>query len=597
MNWLYYLAEANLYLGVFYLAYCLFLHKETHYLLNRVYLLFSSIIAFVLPLLQLGILKPVTAVTPIIIDLPLVVIHYKVPLAEVVPVHHYFTFQNGLLGVYLLGVVVLTVFLSIKLYRLFKLTHEKSAIIHDRYKLIRIGESNTAFSFFNCLFIGTKASDTETIIRHELVHIRQKHSVDIILLELIKIINWFNPLVYLLQNSLKTVHEYIADEQTALLENDPLTYSAFLVNNAYGISGPSITQSFFNYNLLKKRIIMLHQKRSGSLARLKYLVTVPVCAGLLCSSTLAFSKTYRILDLFPQRTDTIRKIAPPPPPRPPVGGSHAKVDIPAPRVDFATPKHPAQITGKGYHYAESGYLINGKTNYRVIIVEKNGSQKSYYKNSASPAELKLLKDKYGYQFPTMEIYAKLPPPPPLAPGPVADGQPASPIPPKAVKAGKINPAPPVVKPDGAPLSPPQIDIKPVKPVKPAKPAVPAKPTIVPDKPTSSAQVTEPANSKRPQKILLNYHNDTITSIGRAADIQAVYESKQKSGEIVTPLIVVNGVKYNLTASLKPGERIFITGADSTAVYSAGDARAKKKWGVDAANGVYDLRGKPTITIR
>src|SRR6059058_5182365 len=60
MNWLHYLLEANLYLAVFYAVYCLFLNKETHYTLNRIYLLASSIIAFVLPLIQVGALKPAT---------------------------------------------------------------------------------------------------------------------------------------------------------------------------------------------------------------------------------------------------------------------------------------------------------------------------------------------------------------------------------------------------------------------------------------------------------------------------------------------------------------------------------------------------------
>ena len=159
--------------------------------------------------------------------------------------------------------------------------------------------TDVAFSFFNYLFIGTTASQSDTIITHELVHIRQKHSADIIFLELLRIINWFNPIVYLLQNSLKAVHEYAADEQTAAHEADRFAYAAFLVKNAYGAGESSITHSFFNYNLLKKRIIMLNQQRSGNLAKLKYLVAIPVCVALLCSSTLIFGKTYGWVDLDP----------------------------------------------------------------------------------------------------------------------------------------------------------------------------------------------------------------------------------------------------------------------------------------------------------
>jgi len=309
MNWLYYLAEANIYLGVFYLAYCLVLNKETHYTFNRVYLLFVCTIAFVLPLIQLDFLKPTVYInTGASID---------IPVAE-----KRLSWQSGLLYSYLTGVIIFAVQFMVKLYQLQKLARLKPAYSNDDYTLICLEGSTTAFSFFRYLFIGTDAAEPEMIKRHELVHIRQKHSADVLALELLKIINWFNPAVYFLQNSLRSVHEYIADEQTSLAAADTTAYSSFLVNNAYGISGPSFTHSFFNYNLLKKRIIMLHQKRSGNLARLKYLIALPLCAGLLCESTLGFSKTYGFINIGRTATvlvtDTLpKKLPPPPPPAPP----------------------------------------------------------------------------------------------------------------------------------------------------------------------------------------------------------------------------------------------------------------------------------------
>jgi len=321
MNWLHYLVEVNIYLSVFYVCYCLFLNKETHYTLNRVYLLFSCIISCIIPLVQVGLLKPAEpAIQNAIID----------PVAD-----KNFTLQEGIFYCYLAGVIIFIVQLGIKLVQLQKLAGAKPAEVSDQYKLIYLEDSTTAFSFFNYLFVGTKAPGTETIKRHELVHIRQKHSVDILFLELFKIINWFNPVIYLLQNSLKTVHEYIADEQTAAFENDTLTYSTFLVNNAYGISGSPVTNSFFNYNLLKKRIIMLNQQRSGSLARLKYFIAVPLCAGLLCVSTLSFSKTYGWVVITPQQ------VPPPPPPAPPVKTKTHKAPPPPPAPPVAVKDHKA----------------------------------------------------------------------------------------------------------------------------------------------------------------------------------------------------------------------------------------------------------------
>jgi TonB family protein len=304
MNWLYYLAEANIYLGVFYLAYCLFLTKETYYQLTRAYLLFACVAAFILPVLQIGALKPVEVAITTTVDYALpeyTAQEYAPIVTSPLVIEHHLTVDDYLLYAYFIGAGIVFLMLIVKLFTLFRLLANAKRVVQDKHKLVYLPQTNVAFSFFNYLFIGAEAQGTNTIIRHELVHIRQKHSVDIVFVELIKVVSWFNPFIYLLQNSLKTVHEYIADEQTAAYETDALTYSSFLVNNAYGAGSSSITHSFFNYNLLKKRIVMLNKKRSGNLARLKYLVAVPVCAGLLCVSTLAFSKTYGWVDIDPAK--------------------------------------------------------------------------------------------------------------------------------------------------------------------------------------------------------------------------------------------------------------------------------------------------------
>jgi hypothetical protein len=343
MNWLHYLLEANIYLAVFYAGYCLFLNKETHYTLNRVYLLLSCIISFILPVIQVGALKPADAVAQqtYVTIAPAASNVTTSPIINYKPVASHVTLQDVVWYVYLTGIVVLSLLLIIKIARLIKMTANAKTLAADSYKLVGLNDSNAAFSFFNYLFVGTKTAGSELIIQHELVHIRQKHSADILFIELLRIINWFNPIIYLLQVSVKTVHEYIADEQTANQGTDALTYSSFLVDNAYGLNGPSITHSFFNYNLLKKRIIMLNQKRSGNLARLKYLVAVPICGGLLCASTLAFSKNYALVDLAPKHNqltlaalpDSGQKAKPQnspqllPPPPPPIYVKDTYVDL------------------------------------------------------------------------------------------------------------------------------------------------------------------------------------------------------------------------------------------------------------------------------
>jgi len=595
MNWLHYLLEANLYLAVFYAVYYLFLRNDTHYALSRIYLLTTSVISFVIPLLQLGFLKPAD---PQLVSVTLVppphstIVHYNTVPAEAVN----FTWQDGLIWAYLLGVAVLFVVFLVKIYQLFRLTRAANTQFEGDYKLIYVDGSNTAFSFFNFLFIGTKATGADTIIQHELVHIRQKHSADIVFVELLKIINWFNPFVYLLQASVKTLHEYIADEQTAANGNDAIAYSTFLVNNAYGISGSSITHSFFNYNLLKKRIIMLNQQRSGNLARLKYLIAIPICAGMLCASTLAFSKNYNLIDIAPARnvdttkyvhktvdnkvanwdnayttakgykvvedihTDngtvtkkvvildkdgskhtyynerisaadrnmlsnkygykftsgkmvTVKLLPPPPPPAPPV-----KTIKLAPPTVHVKPT----FTKTGYRYEEDGYTINGKTDFRVIIIEKNGEQKAYFKSKTSPADLKLLSEKYGYTFPVMEIYTKMPPPPPAPARPEVDNRPPPPPPAPPVKSTKA-----------------------------------------------------------------------LIYVPKAATSSAVAEDH-------TPIVLVNGEVYDLKEPLKKGQELIVdaSGGEHAVVYTDNDLQqAIAKYGERAKNGVIFAYGKASVTIK
>lgn len=394
MSWLHYLLEANIYLGVFYALYFLLLNKETYYKLNRAYLLFIPVLSYIIPLIQIGWLKSYEegGQTVTIIYNPN--LHQNTGATTT-----YFTLQNMLVYGYLAGAVVMLAIFTFKICQLIKLTRAQKSLLNNKYKLVNVADTNTAFSFFNYLFIGTNVSGADTMIRHELVHIDQKHSVDIVFLELIKIINWFNPFVYLLQRSVKMVHEYIADEHTAAYENDVLTYSSFLVSNAYGLSGSSISNSFFNYNLLKKRIIMLNQKRSGNLARLKYLAVVPVCGGLLCMSTLAFSKSYGWINILPAnnllslqtpvtknpdvlkskkgdtlirlklKLDTGKRIPPPPPPAAPKGSKSDKVTK-LNKVLILSPVKSADVKNSPEVLADAKGNVNAQgkqlTNIKII---------------------------------------------------------------------------------------------------------------------------------------------------------------------------------------------------------------------------------------
>jgi hypothetical protein len=540
MSWIYYLLESNFYLAIFFLLYYLVFRKETYYQVNRAYLLTSTALAFLIPIVQLGFLKPVQSyaqVTPVMLTATYPVVTVT---AHAVNPDHTWHIVDYYLPCYLLIVSILLTHLAWKIYRLVRLSKSSRKTIIDAYQLIETDGKQDAFSFFNYIFINPQLSLKNTIISHELIHLKQRHSWDILFFELLKIINWFNPVVYLLQYSIKELHEFIADSETVKLGQNANEYTDFLVKNAYGIESNSLVNTFFNKSLLKQRIIMLHQKRSGNLARLKLLLALPLCWLLLCASTVGISKTYGWVDLAP---------------------GHGLTDKAQSRIftKADTLKRKTSVTPKGYKYEETGYLIKNKTNFRVIITEKNGNQKEYFKNSATPAELALLKQKYGYTFPTMEIYPKLPPPPP-APGNITSIDKRLPPPPPPGRPKKLHRLPPpVVKADTA------------------------------------AYISKPITKS--QAVIVNYYNDRAQVAGRASIAQTIYPGSGKSGKIINPLILVNGTKYRLKANLRPGEHIYIDKSDSTIVYTPGDKRARQKWGADADNGVYELYGHPSLTIR
>ena len=290
INWLHYLLEANLYLAVAYSCYWLLFRKQTFYTANRLYLLMSTIICFIIPVVQIDYLRPAPQlVQPVQTTTQ---INYIAPTAISPPsAESILTPNKAITAIYSAVAIVFLIFFLIKLYSLFKLILRNQRIRQQNYTLVCLKQASTPFSFFGYLFVNGRHNLQETVLRHELVHIKQKHSLDIVFVELLKIVNWFNPVVYLLQNSLKALHEYEADQSIAG-NNQQDDYVAVLVSQAYQSSGVPFVNYFSNQQLLKSRIMKLYQKRSGSLARLNYLLTVPLCAGLLCASSLAFSKNY-----------------------------------------------------------------------------------------------------------------------------------------------------------------------------------------------------------------------------------------------------------------------------------------------------------------
>ena len=310
MSWLYYLLEANLYLVLFYGFYKITLQKDTFFKLNRFYLITSSVLALVFPFIQLGFLKkPILILNDLIVQPSASEPQYSdiLPLQEVK--QDFLTADHIVFAIYILVAFSLLIKLILTIKNIVKIKNLPSTTLENGVEFIELKNSKMAFSFFNSIFLDPHLPDRHTIIKHELAHINQKHSFDVLFFEILQIVNWFNPILHFLKKDVKLIHEYLADEETTKAEIERYPYAMFLIQNSVGFQNFKLTNQIFSSSILKKRITMLNQKKSANWARLKMLILLPLIAGVLALSTMAFTKDYGVLDLYSQalvKQDTIK---------------------------------------------------------------------------------------------------------------------------------------------------------------------------------------------------------------------------------------------------------------------------------------------------
>lgn len=271
MTFFNYLFQVNLFLALFIAFYWVLLRRETFFAQNRIYLNMSVLLSLVIPFIQSDWFKSLfitEQVRQLTYAVPVSVIYEPVPVSDATeaPV---FSWAFVIAAVYLLGV-------------LFFLSRFAAQLLSLR-KHLELPAGGEAYSFFGRLFVAESLPDKEVIINHEKVHIRQLHSLDVIFIELMAILNWFNPIAYLYRNEIKHIHEFIADEEAS--GSDKQNYALLLLSQTLGITPHQLTNSFFNQSLLKRRIIMLGKNRSNRTGLLKYGLCAPLFATMLILSS------------------------------------------------------------------------------------------------------------------------------------------------------------------------------------------------------------------------------------------------------------------------------------------------------------------------
>lgn len=195
---------------------------------------------------------------------------------------------HWMLLVLLSGALLLLLRLLVRYLSFLTIRRKASLISSAGVKLYQVDGDIIPFSFGNAIFINQQLHSTaelQEIIRHEFVHVRQKHTYDIILAELLCILNWYNPFAWLIRSAIRQNLEFIADHKVLQSGLDRKQYQYLLLkvigNNHFSIA------SQFNFSSLKKRIAMMNKMRSAKAHLLKFLFLLPLIAAFL----LAFRNT------------------------------------------------------------------------------------------------------------------------------------------------------------------------------------------------------------------------------------------------------------------------------------------------------------------
>ena len=280
-------------IAVFYIFWRLLVANETWHRLNRIVLLSTAIASFVLPLCVITIHQTVE-VDPISLEtiaetaLPeATAIQSEATSAPIAPeTEQPFNWQLPLTIIYIIGVMVVLSRMLLSLWRLHRMRVESE--IHplaDGRRIAVCDKAKAPFSWWKTVFLNHQDYEegTTALLTHELGHLRLHHSVDVLLVELLTALQWFNPTMWMLRADLRTIHEYEADQQVLSHGFNDIQYLQLLIRKAAGQSGYSLANGISN-SALKKRVTMIMKPKTNHRQWLRYAYLLPIVVVSLAMS-------------------------------------------------------------------------------------------------------------------------------------------------------------------------------------------------------------------------------------------------------------------------------------------------------------------------
>ena len=317
-----YFLQVSLCWLVFYGLYYSLLSRETFFRLNRIYLIFSLLCGLIAPFGQVFIEVQTTSPTVVMLE-PFVVTAKTFQHKLTTNTEGVMSLQFFIQLIYWLGVSVMSGRFLMGLFQIFRIYKKGKKERHDGFTMVyshkeinvtASGEwqegAHLPFSFFNYIFIDPtilEKADIQQIIQHEKAHVMQRHSLDVVFVELLNILFWWNPIIYFYRHSLRNIHEYLADAAVLRSVSTP-QYGRLLIKQSQ--SGPALAlANHFIFSQLKKRIIMMTRNRSQRASLLKYAIAAPLFTVLLTLFAMPNNEVMaKTKDLSTKMDETVKAI-------------------------------------------------------------------------------------------------------------------------------------------------------------------------------------------------------------------------------------------------------------------------------------------------
>ena len=280
-----FLLESGVSLALLSLIYILFLRKETFFRINRLFLLGSLLFSVILPIIKLRIFSP----QPLMLA-EITVTPYRNLLEAITVYSQGFSgsVENAILSVnlliyiYFMGVAFFLGRFLFRIIQLILIIRKNEIQVASGFKLIMLDKETSPYSFVNYIFVSQSLMQSrgyDKMIEHEVEHVKQGHSLDVIILELLTVFQWFNPFMWMFNRAIRETHEFLADQAVLSKGASRGEYKLLLLNQFVG--GQLVIANNFNYSLIKNRIKMMSKIKSSKLAITKIVFGVFVAAALV----------------------------------------------------------------------------------------------------------------------------------------------------------------------------------------------------------------------------------------------------------------------------------------------------------------------------